>query len=170
MFRFAAVEWLAALAAVPVAFALFALASRGRRRALETFGDAALVRRLTDSVSVAARRWKAAMLLVSLALLAVALARPQFGSRVETVRSVGQDIVVAVDLSTSMLAEDASPNRLERARLAILRLIGNLDGDRIALVAFAGSVAIRHDGRQCRHEGRQGRHEGHQGRHNGDQN
>jgi Ca-activated chloride channel family protein len=83
------------------------------------------------------------MLLAALALLAVALARPQFGTRVETVRSVGQDIVVAVDLSTSMLAEDVSPNRLERARLAILRLIGNLDGDRIALVAFAGSAFVQ---------------------------
>jgi Ca-activated chloride channel family protein len=143
MFRFAAGEWLAALALVPVALGLFALASRSRRRALETFGDPALVRRLTDSVSAAARRWKVALLLAALALLAVALARPQFGSRVETVRSVGQDIVIAVDLSTSMLAEDASPNRLERARLAILRLIGNLDGDRIALVAFAGSAFVQ---------------------------
>ncbi len=143
MFRFAEIGWLAALALVPLAAALFALASRRRRRALEVFGELALVRRLTDSVSAAARRWKAALLLVALALLAVSLARPQFGSRVETVRSVGQDIVVAVDLSTSMLAEDAAPNRLERARLAILRLIGNLDGDRIALVAFAGSAFVQ---------------------------
>ncbi len=143
MFRFAQVGSLAALALVPLAAALFALASRRRRRALEAFGELALVRRLTDSVSAAARRWKAALLLVALALLAVSLARPQFGSRVETVRSVGQDIVVAVDLSTSMLAEDAAPNRLERARLAILRLIGNLDGDRIALVAFAGSAFVQ---------------------------
>jgi Ca-activated chloride channel family protein len=143
MFRFAATIWLAALALVPLAGALFVVATRRRRRALEVFAEQALVRKLTDSVSAVARRWKAALLLGALALLAVALARPQFGSRVETVRSVGQDIVVAVDLSVSMLAEDASPNRLERARLAILRLIGNLDGDRIALVAFAGSAFVQ---------------------------
>ena len=137
MFRFADIQWLAALTAVPIALVLFILASRRRRRALEAFADHALVRRLTATVSAASRRWKAALVLASFALLAVALARPQFGTRVETVRSTGQDIVVAVDLSTSMLAEDVSPNRLERARLAILRLIGNLDGDRIALVAFA---------------------------------
>ena len=66
------------------------------------------------------------------------LARPQFGTRVETVQSRGQDIVVAVDLSRSMLAEDDhAPSRLERARLAILRLMDRLDGDRIGLVAFA---------------------------------
>jgi Ca-activated chloride channel family protein len=143
MFRFAEIGWLAALAVVPVAVALFVLASRRRQKALSAFADNALVRKLTDTVSAAARRWKAAMLLGALVLLAVALARPQFGTRVETVRSVGQDIVVAVDLSTSMLAEDISPNRLERARLAILRLIGNLDGDRIALVAFAGSAFVQ---------------------------
>jgi Ca-activated chloride channel family protein len=143
MFRFAEIGWLAALAAVPLAVGLFVLASRRRQKALSAFADHALVLKLTDTVSAPARRWKAAMLLGALSLLAVALARPQFGTRVETVRSVGQDIVVAVDLSTSMLAEDVSPNRLERARLAILRLIGNLDGDRIALVAFAGSAFVQ---------------------------
>ncbi|NIP79130.1 MAG: VWA domain-containing protein, partial [Actinobacteria bacterium] len=80
---------------------------------------------------------------VALGLLALALARPQFGSRVETVRSVGQDIVVALDLSRSMLAEDVAPNRLERARLAILRLVRGLDGDRIGLVAFAADAFVQ---------------------------
>jgi Ca-activated chloride channel family protein len=143
MFRFADIEWLWALALVPVAAVLFALAARGRRRALAAFGEHALVQKLTATVSVVTRRWKSALLLGALALLVVSLARPQFGTRVETVRSVGQDIVVAVDLSTSMLAEDVSPNRLERARLAILRLIDNLDGDRIGLVAFAGSAFVQ---------------------------
>ncbi|MSR20081.1 MAG: VWA domain-containing protein [Gemmatimonadetes bacterium] len=143
MFRFASSEWLAALALVPVLAALFAVASRRRQRALDAFGESEMVKRLTATVSVVARRWKAALLLCALALLAVAQARPQFGTRVETVQSVGQDIVVAVDLSTSMLAEDVAPNRLERARLAILRLIGNLDGDRIGLVAFAGDAFVQ---------------------------
>jgi Ca-activated chloride channel family protein len=143
MFRFADITWLWALAAVPLAGALLVLAARRRRRSLELFGESALVQKLTASVSVGARRWKAALLLAGLALLVVALARPQFGSRVETVRSTGQDIIVAIDLSTSMLAEDVSPSRLERARLATLRLIGSLDGDRIGLVAFAGSAFVQ---------------------------
>lgn len=143
MFRFAESAWLYALAVVPVAVALFALSARRRQRALDAFGDAELVRRLTASVSVGARRWKVALLLTAFVLLAVAMARPQFGTRVETVRSVGQDIVVAVDLSTSMLAEDVAPSRLERARLTILRLIGSLDGDRIGLVAFAGNAFVQ---------------------------
>jgi Ca-activated chloride channel family protein len=94
-------------------------------------------------VNRVARRWKTALQVAAVGLLAVSLARPQFGSRVETVRSVGQDIVIAVDLSVSMLAEDVSPNRLERARLAILRLMRQLDGDRIGLVAFAADAFVQ---------------------------
>jgi len=133
--------WLLAL--VPALAILQSLASRGRRRALEEFGESELVRRLSATVSLVARRWKAALVVTSVGLLVVALARPQFGTRVETVRSVGQDIVVAVDLSRSMLAEDVAPNRLERARLSILRLIDSLDGDRIGLVAFAGDAFVQ---------------------------
>jgi Ca-activated chloride channel family protein len=83
------------------------------------------------------------LILAAVAFLALALARPQFGTRVETVRRRGQDIMVAVDLSTSMLAEDVTPDRLERARLTILRLIRSLDGDRIGLVAFAGDAFVQ---------------------------
>lgn len=143
MFRFFDSEWLAALAAVPLLALLFWLAARRRRKALASFGEHELVRKLTASVSAAARRWKAALTLAAVTFSVLALARPQFGSRVETVRSVGQDIVVAVDLSRSMLAEDVSPNRLERARLAILRLMDRLDGDRIGLVAFAGDAFVQ---------------------------
>jgi Ca-activated chloride channel family protein len=143
MFRFFDSQWLMALAALPLSAVLFWVASVRRRRALQAFGDTELVAKLTATVSVAARRWKAALILAAVGLAVVALARPQFGTRIETVRSVGQDIVVAVDLSQSMLAEDVSPNRLERARLAILRLMGSLDGDRIGLVAFAADAFVQ---------------------------
>ncbi|MGD8729107.1 MAG: VWA domain-containing protein, partial [Gemmatimonadota bacterium] len=143
MFRFFDSEWLAALASVPLLAALFWVAARRRRAALEAFGEVELMKKLTASVSVAARRWKAVLALGAVAFGVLALARPQFGTRVETVQSMGQDIVVAVDLSRSMLAEDLSPNRLERARLAILRLMDNLDGDRIGLVAFAADAFVQ---------------------------
>jgi len=143
MFRFFDSEWLMALAAVPLLAVLFWVAAVRRTRALDVFGDSELVSKLTATASVAARRWKALLTLGAMALAVLALARPQFGTRVETVRSVGQDIVVAVDLSRSMLAEDVSPNRLERARLAILRLMGGLDGDRIGLVAFAAGAFVQ---------------------------
>ena len=143
MFRFNDPGWLWTLAAVPLLVALLWSAARHRRQALERFADSELAGKLTESVSVVARRWKGALQVTAVALLAVAAARPQFGSRVETVRSMGQDIVVAVDLSQSMLAEDVVPNRLERARLSILRLMEGLDGDRIGLVAFAADAFVQ---------------------------
>lgn len=143
MFRFADPFWLWALALVPLLVALHVWAGSRRRRALSRFADTALVGRLTAAVSATARRWKAVLSAAAIGLLALALARPQFGTRVETVRSRGQDIVVAVDLSRSMLAEDVPPNRLERARLATLRLMQGLDGDRIGLVAFAGDAFVQ---------------------------
>jgi Ca-activated chloride channel family protein len=143
VFRFFDSEWLGVLSALPFLALLFWVASVRRRRALDSFGDSDLVAKLTATVSVGARRWKASLILGGIGLAAVALARPQFGIRVETVRSVGQDIVVAVDISRSMLAEDVSPNRLERARLAILRLMSDLDGDRIGLVAFAADAFVQ---------------------------
>jgi Ca-activated chloride channel family protein len=143
MFRFGDAAWLWALLLVPVLTALYWLSALRRRRALELFGDLELVRKLSDSVSLPGRRAKAVLQISAVALVLFALARPQFGTRVETVRSVGQDIVVAVDLSRSMLAEDISPNRLERARLAIFRLMEQLDGDRIGIVAFAADAFVQ---------------------------
>ena len=143
MFRFGDSTWLWALLLVPALMGLSWMASRSRRRALDRFGDSDLVRKLTDSVSLPARRAKTVLQIAASGFLLFALARPQFGTRVETVRSVGQDIVVAVDLSRSMLAEDVSPNRLERARLAIFRLMEHLDGDRIGLVAFAADAFVQ---------------------------
>ena len=81
--------------------------------------------------------------LAAVALLATALARPQFGDRVETVRRTGQDVVVALDLSASMEAGDVAPSRLAAARLAVGRLIERFDGDRIGLVAFAGEAFVQ---------------------------
>ncbi len=143
MFRFNDPLWLWALTLLPVLVFLMVQASAARRRALEAFAEVELVLRLTGSVNRVVRRWKAVLQVVAVGLLAIALARPQFGSRVETVRSSGQDIVVAVDLSQSMLAEDVSPNRLERARLAVYRLMEGLSGDRIGLVAFAADAFVQ---------------------------
>ena len=143
MFRFAAPEMLLGLLLGPALGALFWFGARRRKGLLARFGDPTLVAKLTDSVSSRARWAKAILLLACTVFLTLSLARPQFGTRVETVRRRGQDVMVAVDLSLSMLAQDVTPNRLDRARLAILRLIGTLDGDRIGLVAFAGEAFVQ---------------------------
>ena len=86
MFRFNDPVWLWALTLLPVLVFLMLQASAARRRALEAFAEVELVRRLTGSVNRVVRRWKAVLQVAAVGLLAIALARPQFGSRVETVR------------------------------------------------------------------------------------
>lgn len=142
MFRFGAESLLYAYLLLPGLAALEWWAAARRRRALDRFGERGRIDRLT---SVASRRriGRAVLRLAAVALLATALARPQFGDRVETVRRTGQDVVVALDLSASMEAEDVAPSRLAAARLAVGRLIERFDGDRIGLVAFAGEAFVQ---------------------------
>ena len=143
MFRFGDGLALWSLALVPLLVGLYWYAGRRRRALLDRFGEHRLVRRLRPAVSVGARRWKASLVVAAVALLAFALARPQFGTRVETVRREGQDVVVALDVSRSMYAEDVPPNRLERAKIEVGRIVQRLDGDRIGLVAFAGDAFVQ---------------------------
>lgn len=143
MFRFGAGPWLWALALVPLLAVLYWYASGRSRALLDLFGENELVRRLRSSVSTTAVRWKMALILGAVALLGFALARPQFGTRVETLRRQGQDVMVALDVSNSMYAEDLVPNRLERAKIEIGRIIQRLDGDRIGLAAFAGDAFVQ---------------------------
>ena len=143
MFRFGAGPALWTLALVPLLGLLYWYAGRSGRALLDRFGEHGLVRLLSASVNVAALRGKGALVLLAFALLAVALARPQFGTRVETIRRQGQDVMVALDVSRSMHAEDIVPNRLERAKIEVGRIIQRLEGDRIGLVAFAGDAFVQ---------------------------
>ena len=143
MFRFGTTLALWTLVLVPLVALLYVYASRRSQALLDRFGEHDLVRRLRPAVSVTARRWKASLVVAAVALLAIAVARPQFGTRVETVRRQGQDVIVALDVSRSMYAEDIAPNRLERAKIEVGRIIQRLDGDRIGLVAFAGDAFVQ---------------------------
>ncbi len=143
MFRFATPWALYGLLSLPLAAMFFAWALAKRRKTLERFADQPLAARLAEGSS-RGRRWiKACLLLAALASLVVAFSRPQFGTRLQTVSREGQDVVVALDLSSSMLAEDVPPNRLEKAKHAIGSLIDLLRGDRIALVGFAGRAFVQ---------------------------
>jgi Ca-activated chloride channel family protein len=143
VFRFVSTEILFGLLLVPALGAFFWGTRQARKRALAEFGDLVLVQKLSATLSRKARTVKSALMLLAFAFLILALARPQFGTRVETVRSEGQDVIVALDVSRSMLAEDVTPNRLERARLEIMRILQRLDGDRIGFVAFAGNAFVQ---------------------------
>jgi len=141
--RWLAVEMFYLLWAVPLLAALYLMASKRRRRALERFADKALLAHLNSSVSARRRRWKAALVMAAFALAAVALARPAWNPVQEEIERRGREVVFLLDVSQSMLAEDLAPNRLERAKLAILDAVERLEGDRVALVAFAGTAVVK---------------------------
>ncbi|MCY4633986.1 MAG: VWA domain-containing protein [Acidobacteria bacterium] len=143
MFRFGVESLLYAYLLLPALLALEWWAAARRRRALDRFGERGRIDRLTAAVSRGGRLTRTVLMLAAVVLLVTALARPQFGDRVDTVRREGQDVVVALDLSASMEAEDIAPNRLAAAKLAVGRLIERLDGDRIGLVAFAGEAFVQ---------------------------
>lgn len=131
------------LAAAPAVAALFLWAAWRRRRALERFGDLEIVSRLTSAVSLRRRRWKAAATVLGVLFVALALAGPRFGAELREVKREGVDLVIALDVSASMTAEDVAPNRLDRAKNEIKKLLDELHGDRVGLVIFAGDAFIQ---------------------------
>src|SRR5262245_16449631 len=110
--------------------------------ALAAFADATLIERLTPGLDSRRPLWRTALRVAALALIVVALAGPKRGFQWQQVKREGIDLIVALDTSRSMLATDVKPDRLERAKLAILDLLPLLQGDRIGLVAFAGTAFL----------------------------
>lgn len=143
MFRFANIELLYLLLAVPAMAVLFEVMMRKRGRMMARFGSAMAVKRLAPEVSVARLRVKFWLFVVAFALLVVAAARPQMGSKLREVEREGVEIMVALDVSNSMLASDFSPNRLERTKYAVSRVIEGLSEERIGVVVFAGDAYVQ---------------------------
>lgn len=141
--RFEEPQLLYLLFALP-ALALFLWwAHRRRRVRLERFADAALVERLTASVSSRKRLAKSAGLVVAAGLIVFALARPQWGDITRPIEKKGVDLIVALDTSRSMLARDVPPNRLERAKRQLRGLLHRERGDRVGILAFAGAAFMQ---------------------------
>ena len=116
---------------------------RGKQRQLAKFLAPDLIKSLTSSVSPRKKQLKAVLLSMGIALVVAAVARPQYGYVWQEVKSKGIDVVFAIDTSKSMLAQDIRPNRLERAKLAVLDFIDKMGSDRIGLVAFSGSAFLQ---------------------------
>jgi Ca-activated chloride channel family protein len=144
--RFGATEYLWGLWAVPALLAFYVYAFRTKRRLITQFVSAEMLGRLTAGVSHQRQVLKAALVLAGFALGVFSLAQLKYGFTWEQVRRQGVDIVVALDVSDSMLVEDAESggklSRLERAKREITDLLKLMDGDRIALVAFAGTAFV----------------------------
>ncbi len=134
---------LAALVLVPALVVFLVWSTRRRRRALDTFVADGLLPAVVPELDPRRRTVRGALLAAAVAALVVAIAGPMWGFRWQQVQREGIDLIVAIDTSRSMLATDVKPNRLARAKLAVQDLLQQLKGDRIGLVAFAGSAFLQ---------------------------
>ncbi len=140
LFRFANPEYLYLLFLLPVLVILWVINEFRKRRALQRFGNKELVLKLIPEISNVRPTFKFILQLIAVLAGILMLARPQFGSKIEETKKQGVEIIIALDVSNSMLAEDIQPSRLDRAKQAISRLVDNLDNDNIGLIVFAGDA------------------------------
>ncbi len=143
MFRFSHDIALYALALVPLVILLYWWNARWRKKAMERLGDSAVLEAMMPLYSPARRRWKRALQAIALGFIIIGIANPQVGSKYEEVKRKGFELMICLDVSNSMLAEDLQPNRLERAKQAISTVIDRLKNDKIGIVVFAGEAYIQ---------------------------
>jgi len=127
---------------LPLLFGLFLYGANRRRQLLEHLIHKGLQQKLIF-INPVRRRWKAALLITCFGFLVIGLARPARNLQQTTIKRTGRDVVFVLDVSKSMLAEDLAPNRLERAKLSISDVIARLRGDRVGLLVFAGTAAVK---------------------------
>ena len=143
MFRFANPHLLWLLALVPVMIVAFAVVLRLRRRNLSRFGNLATVKSLLRDVSSWRVHTKFILFVTAYTAVVFAAARPQFGAKLREEKSEGVEMMLVVDVSRSMMAEDFLPNRLDRTRYAIDKLFSSLNQDRVGVVVFAGEAKVQ---------------------------
>ncbi len=142
MFRLAHPEYMYALAVLPAILLLYFYNLRWKKKARKKFGDLTLMEKLSPNVSKTKPVTKLILILLGIALIIVACANPQIGTRLEEVKREGVDIIIALDVSNSMKAQDIKPSRLERSKQSISRLIDKLENDRIGMIVFAGQAYV----------------------------
>lgn len=140
MFRFAHPIYLYLLAILPVLTIFYLYVVITGKRAIRRFGDPMLVLQLTPEVSRKRERLKFWLLFMSIAVTIFMIAGPQFGSKLETVKRQGVEIMICLDVSNSMMAEDIQPNRLEKAKQMLSRMTDSFTDDKVGLIVFAGDA------------------------------
>ncbi len=143
MFRFEYETVLYSLIVIPILIGLYSYLQVYRKKKMEAYGSSTLTRKLSAEDSPAMHHVKFGLFLAGLTCLIFALANPQVGSSLEKGTRKGVDIMICMDISNSMLAEDIQPNRLEASKMALSRFIDKLQGDRIGLVVFAGKAFVQ---------------------------
>ena len=128
------------LITIPVFVIAYIIITKRKQRQLMEFGDPELMAQLMPDASKSRPIVKFTLLMVALVLLIIAAARPQYGQQEKTVKRQGIEVMVALDISNSMLAEDVAPNRLDRAKQMLSKMIDNMTDDKVGLVVFAGEA------------------------------
>jgi Ca-activated chloride channel family protein len=140
MFRFENSEYLWGLLIIPLLTFFFIWSRIARKKALRSFGNEEILNFLMPFASKNRPVFKFLILMLALAFIITGISRPQYGSKLKKIKREGVELVIALDVSNSMLAEDIQPNRLDRAKLAISRLVDKLKDDKIGLIVFAGDA------------------------------
>lgn len=140
MFRFAQPEYLFLLILIPLLVAIFLHGQYTRRRKLKQFGNPELLAELMPNISYIRPHIKHSIQLAALVLLIIVLAQPQFGTKVEQETRKGIEVMIALDVSNSMMAQDVLPNRLEKAKQVLSKLVDDMTKDKVGLVVFAGDA------------------------------
>lgn len=143
MFRFANPEYFYILLVLPVLAALYIFGNIRYNKKLLAFGDPSLVKALMPDRSKAKRTVRFWIMFAAVAFISMLLARPQFGSSQTTIKRVGIETVIALDISNSMLAQDVAPSRLEKSKRLISNLVDDLQDDKVGLVLFAGDAFVQ---------------------------
>ena len=143
MLRYDNIEFLYLLVLIPLLIIGIIMYSKWQKNSILKFGDINLLNQLMQSHSIFRKKIKNTLFVLAITFLIVGLSNPQVGTKMEEVKREGVDLMIAIDLSYSMMAQDIKPNRLERAKQAISRLIDKLEGDRIGLVVFAGEAYVQ---------------------------
>ena len=139
-FRFDHPEFLYLFVLIPILIVLYWISMRMKKKALQKFGDMEIISQLMPYASFTRPVYKFAILIVALSFIIIGVAGPQFGSKLQKIKRKGVEIVIALDVSNSMMAQDIQPNRLERAKRAISKMVDKLNNDKIGLIVFAGEA------------------------------
>lgn len=143
MFKFEHIEYLYLLWLIPAMIIIYIMMLRWRKKAFARFAELNLLQQIMPNLSERKTRLKVWLQIIAFALIIIAMANPQIGSKLEEVKREGIDLMIALDVSNSMNAEDLQPNRLERAKQIITKIVDKLKGDRIGIIVFAGEAYIQ---------------------------
>lgn len=143
MYRLENIEYLFGLVIIPVLILLFILTKLWRKKALQKLGDIHIVSQMMPTSSPTKLTLRFVLFTIAILFLIFGIVNPQIGSKLEEVKREGSDIIICLDVSNSMKAEDYSPNRLEKAKQSIEKLIDKLNNDRIGIIVFAGEAYVQ---------------------------